>query len=122
MMAGSAYAHEHDGKGVSFETPKDGTTINKVFEVKMEVEGMSVHKAGDLIQGTGHFHIIIDGACVKQGEAVVKDARHIHFGKGQDKTELQLKSGMHTLALQFADGHHVSYGKDWCKTIYITVK
>jgi len=121
-LASSAYAHEGHEHGVSFETPKDGATLDHSFKVEMEVEGMKVHKAGDPIEGTGHFHIVIDGACVKQGEAVAKDGTHIHFGKGQEETYLSLKSGEHTLSLQFADGHHISYGNDWCKTIHVSVK
>ncbi len=121
-MAGAAYAHEGHEHGVSFETPEDGATVGKNFKVKMEVEGMKVHKAGAPVEGTGHFHIIIDGACVKQGEAVAKDATHIHFGKGQEETYIALKPGVHSLSLQFADGRHISYGKDWCKTIHVTVK
>jgi len=121
-LAGSACSHESHDKGVSFETPTDGATLSQSFKVKMAVAGMKVHKAGDLVEGTGHFHIIVDGGCVKQGEVVAKDATHIHFGKGQKETELKLASGDHALSLQFADGHHQSYGKDWCKTIHITVK
>jgi len=121
-MAGSAYAHEGHEHGVSFEAPKDGATLDHTFKVEMEVEGMKVHKAGDPVEGTGHFHIIVDGDCVKQGTAVAKDATHMHYGKGQTETYISLKSGSHTLSLQFADGHHISYGKDWCKTIHVTVK
>ncbi|MDQ6999316.1 MAG: DUF4399 domain-containing protein [Mariprofundus sp.] len=121
-MAGSAYAHEGHEHGVSFETPKDGATLDHTFKVEMKVEGMKVHKAGNPVEGTGHFHIIVDGDCVKQGEVVAKDATHMHFGKGQKETELKLTSGPHSLTLQFADGHHISYGKDWCKTIHVTVK
>ncbi len=121
-MAGSAYAHEGHEHGVSFETPKDGATLDHTFKVEMEVEGMKVHKAGDPVDGTGHFHIIVDGDCVKQGVAIAKDSTHMHYGKGQTETFISLKSGTHTLSLQFADGHHISYGKDWCKTIHVTVK
>jgi len=121
-MAGSAYAHEGHDHGVSFETPKDSATLDHTFKVAMKVEGMKVHKAGDPVEDTGHFHLIVHGDCVKQGKAVAKDATHMHYGKAQTETYISLKSGMHTLSLQFADGHHISYGKDWCKTIHVTVK
>jgi len=121
--AATANAHEgHDDQGVAFETPKDGATLEHTFKVEMEVEGMKIQPAGDLAEGTGHFHIIIDQGCVKKGEAVAKDGTHLHYGKGQTETYLSLKSGQHTLSLQLADGHHVSYGKQWCKTIGVTVK
>ncbi|MDQ6960435.1 MAG: DUF4399 domain-containing protein [Mariprofundaceae bacterium] len=121
-VAASACAHEGHEQGVSFKTPGDGATLSQTFKAEMEVEGMRAHKAGEIVDGTGHFHIIVDGGCVKQGDVVAKDATHIHFGKGQTEAKLKLASGEHTLTLQFANGHHESYGKDWCKTIHITVK
>jgi len=121
-VAGSAYAHGGHEHGVSFEMPKDGATVSQTFKIKMEVKGMQVHKAGDIVEGRGHHHLIIDGACVNKGEVIAKDATHKHFGKGQTETELKLTPGAHTLSLQFANGHHESYGKDWCKTIHVTVQ
>lgn len=121
-VAASACTHADHKQGVSFATPKNGATVSQTFKVGMEVEGMQVHKAGEIVDGTGHFHIIVDGACVKRGDVITKDATHIHFGKGQTETQLKLASGEHALTLQFANGHHESYGKDWCKTIHITVK
>ena len=88
----------------------------------MAVRGMEIHKAGDLVEGTGHFHIIIDGGFVKKGEPVAKDATHLHFGKGQTQASLKLTPGDHTLTLQLADGHHVSYGEDWSRTVQVYVK
>jgi hypothetical protein len=125
MSAGQARAHEDEGghrQGVWFEAPDDGATVARTFEVKMKVAGMKIRKAGDLVPGAGHFHIIVDGGCVKQGEVVAKDAAHLHFGKGQEETTLTLSPGEHALSLQLADGHHVSYGKAWCRTIHVRVK
>jgi len=122
VLAGSAWAHEGSHGGVSFATPENGATLDHTFKAEMKVDGMRVHQAGELIEGTGHFHIMIDGGCIEKGAAVAKDATHIHFGKGQTETYVSLKPGEHTLSLQFADGHHISYGKDWCQTIHVTVK
>ncbi len=119
-IAGSAYAH--DENGVEFDAPKDGATVSQSFKVEMDVNGMKVKKAGDIVSGTGHFHLIIDASCVKKGEVVAHDATHIHFGKAQTETVLKIAPGEHTLALQFANGQHESYGKAWCKMIHITVK
>jgi hypothetical protein len=127
LLAGSlaaaapAFAGEHS-TGVSFQTPHDGATVGERFKVSMSVHGMRTHKAGEPVEGTGHFHIIVDGDCVKQGEPVTKDATHIHFGKGQHETELHLTPGAHSLSLQFADGRHISYGRAWCDTIHVTVQ
>ena len=108
--------------GPYFVSPKDGETVSGKVKVKMGMKGMQVHKAGELIDGTGHHHLIIDGAYVPETEAVPKDAQHIHFGKGQTETEITLTPGEHTLTLQFADGHHQSYGKVFSHTIRVMVK
>jgi len=108
--------------GVEFAQPKDGAIVSSTVNVVMQAHGMKVHKAGDVIKGTGHHHIIIDGAYVPKGDVVANDATHKHFGKGQTETLLQLTPGDHTLTLQFADGHHQSYGKAMSQTITVHVK
>ncbi len=50
------------------------------------------------------------------------DETHIHFGKGQKETTITLSPGKHTLTLQFADGAHISYGKEMSKKISVNVK
>ncbi|MFC1567737.1 DUF4399 domain-containing protein [Pseudomonadota bacterium] len=107
---------------VYFKGVSDGDTVSSPFAVKMSVCGMDVQKAGDVVEGAGHHHLIIDGDCIAKGETVPKDANHKHFGKGQTETTLNLEPGDHTLTLQFANGVHASYGEKLCKTIKITVE
>jgi len=112
---------------VSFVQPVDGATVAGTFKVIMAVEGMKVHKAGEIIPGTGHHHLIIDGNggedfYIPMHAVVVKNHTHLHFGKGQTETTLHLFPGKHTLTLQFADGHHKSYGRALSQTITVTVK
>ncbi|MDQ6969275.1 MAG: DUF4399 domain-containing protein [Mariprofundus sp.] len=107
---------------VEFVQPKDGATVGQAVNVVMAAHGIKIHKAGDLIEGTGHHHIIIDGSFVTKGDVVANDATHKHFGKGQTKTVLHLMPGDHTLTLQLADGHHQSYGKSMSQTITVHVK
>jgi len=110
------------GSAVSFLAPADGAVVSNPVQVRMAVSGMNVQPAGELVTGTGHHHLIIDGQPVTEGEAVPADKTHLHFGKGQTETELTLSPGMHTLTLQFADGKHQSYGPALSKTIRIEVK
>lgn len=114
-----------DQKRVFFVTPRDGETVASTFEVKFGVEGMKVRPAGeDLLEKTsGHHHLLIDDAkgYEEPGQAVREDATHIHFGKGQTETTLTLAPGQHKLSMQFADGAHVSYGKEMSETITVTV-
>jgi hypothetical protein len=109
---------------VYFIEPKEGATVPAKFKVKMGVDGMKIHNAGEAIDNKtfGHHHLIVDGTSVKEGDAVPTDAQHIHFGKGQTETELELPAGDHTLTLQFADGAHRSYGDKLSSTIHIHVQ
>ncbi len=129
LWANIAAACEHEGAcslsctlGPHFISPKDGDTVSGEILVKMGIKGMKVHKAGEIIKGTGHHHLIIDGAYIPENTTVPKDATHIHFGGGQTETTIKLKPGKHSLTLQFADGAHQSYGKIMSHTINITVK
>jgi hypothetical protein len=111
-----------NGAMVSFVEPADGAEVTNPVKVVFQVEGATVKPAGELVEGTGHHHIIIDGTGAEAGTAVAKDDTHIHYGGGQTEAELTLSPGVHTLTLQFADGMHRSYGPGLSKTISVTVK
>ena len=111
-----------DMSGVYFLNLKDGDRVKSPVIVQMGVNGMQVEPAGMVVEGKGHHHLIIDGNFVDKGTMVPKDATHLHFGNGQTSDTLNLSPGNHTLTLQFANGVHESYGKDWSKTINITVE
>jgi len=108
--------------GVSFVSPTDGDTVGSEFMVQMAVDGMEVRPAGEVVEGTGHHHLIVDGGALAAGMPVPSDATHLHFGKGQSETTLKLPPGDHTLTLQFADGQHRSYGPGMSQTITVHVK
>ncbi|MDX8398177.1 MAG: DUF4399 domain-containing protein [Mariprofundaceae bacterium] len=111
-----------ESKGVHFASLHDGAVVTSPLQLGMVVQGMTLAKAGELEDGTGHFHIIIDGGFVPNGVPVAKDAQHLHFGKAQQTASLILAKGAHRLTLQLADAHHVSYGKAWSQTVHVTVK
>lgn len=126
-------AHGHDAHGmpemkaapegakVHFVSPEAGAELKSPVKVVMGVEGMEVKPAGELIDGAGHHHIIIDKPTPDLGTVVPADEHHIHFGKGQTEVELELKPGKHKLSLQFADGMHRSYGPSLTSTIEVTI-
>lgn len=109
-------------KRVFFKNLKDGQTVSQNQLIQFGVEGMKVHPAGELIDGTGHHHLIIDGTPTPTGTVVPADDTHIHFGKGQEETTVKLSPGKHTLTLQFANGAHLSYGPEMSTTIQVQVK
>ena len=126
--AGPTISKIDAGASVDFGSPTDGATVEGPAEngkvkipVKMLATKVKIQPAGQQVDGTGHHHIIIDGQPVAKGTAVPADDTHIHYGKGQTETEVELTPGEHTLTLQLADGYHLSYGPELSKTIKITV-
>ncbi|MEQ8625397.1 MAG: DUF4399 domain-containing protein [Vicingaceae bacterium] len=110
-----------EGAKVYFKNLKDGDVINSPVALSFGVEGMEVEPAGELNQGMGHHHIIIDGEPLPKGTVVPADSVNIHYGKGQTEVEVELPPGQHTLTMQFADGYHQSYGEQMSAQVVITV-
>jgi hypothetical protein len=109
-------------KGVWFMEPQNGATVGQTFKVKFGVKGMDVEPAGDQNKGKGHHHVLVNLMSKPAGEIIPFDDQHIHFGKGQTEAELKLPPGQYKLTMQFADGFHLSYGKEMAATIEVTVK
>jgi hypothetical protein len=117
-LSAAAFAQQ----AVSFVEPANGATVSSPFKVKFAVSGMDVKPAGDMTANTGHHHLLVNATPVKAGEVIPADEKHIHFGKGQTETELNLPPGNYTLTMQFANGLHQAYGPAMNKEIKITVK
>ncbi|MCB0368359.1 MAG: DUF4399 domain-containing protein [Bdellovibrionales bacterium] len=108
---------------VDFQSPKDGAEVKNPIEVKMMVEGMKVIPAGKDLKDkkSGHHHLLIDTGSIPAGQVIPADEKHLHFGKGQTETKINLPPGEHELTLQFADGAHRSYGAKMSHSIKIKV-
>lgn len=119
---GSDYLSVPEGAKVFFANLEDGQTVSSPLKIEFGVEGMEVEPAGELNEGKGHHHIIINGSSLERGTVVPADSLNIHYGKGQTETELELPKGTHTLTMQFADGYHQSYGEQLSATISVTVE
>lgn len=114
-------ASENLPQSVNFTSPENDEKVKSPVKVVMQVQGMKVEAAGEVVPNSGHHHLIIDGESTPEGTVVPADASHIHFGQGQTETEVELSPGKHTLTLQFANGAHQSYGPDMSQTITIEV-
>lgn len=122
LMGGVAAGAQAATQAVKIVEPADGATVSSPFKVKFGVEGMEVKPAGDMSANTGHHHLLINAGAIKAGDPLPFDATHLHFGKGQTETEVQLPPGSYTLTLQFANGAHQSYGPELSNSIKVTVK
>lgn len=107
---------------VDFLNLKNGDIVTSPFKLVFKITGMDISPAGEFKVNSGHHHLLINQTFIEQGSTIPADQNHIHFGKGQTETELNLSPGNYKLTLQFADGYHRSYGKALSKTIQIEVK
>lgn len=111
------------GAEVYFISPQDGETVTSPVTVRFGLKGMGVVPAGLTFDGAGHHHLIVDAKTPALDAPIPADDHHLHFGKGQTETTVELKPGKHTL--QFVVGDHLHIPHDpavMSKVITITVK
>jgi hypothetical protein len=112
-------------KGAEAEiiSPADGATLTSPVRVRFGLKGMGIAPAGIAFENSGHHHLLIDTEAPKDlSQPVPTDANHVHFGKGQTETEVQLAPGKHTLQLLLGDHLHVPHSPPvLSKKITITV-
>ena len=109
-------------QGVYFVEPANGATVSSPFKVRFGLKGMDVKPAGEQVAGQGHHHLLVNLDGQAKGEIIPVDDTHIHFGKAQTETDVKLPPGSYKLTMQFADGYHLSYGKDMSASISVIVK
>lgn len=109
---------------VYFIEPQDDATVPQTFSVVMAAEGLTVSPAGEVAEGSGHFHILVNEDFVPSGEIIpLNTENYLHFGQAQTETEVTLPPGEYTLRLQFADGAHQAYNPaEYGDEINITVE
>lgn len=91
-------------------SPRDGATVTSPFIVQFGVSGMTISPAGEDKANSGHYHLLIDvDALPPMDQPIPKDEHHLHFGKGQTETKLQLQPGKHTLQLLLGDYQHIPH-------------
>ena len=116
-------AHEESSKRVVILQPKNGENVNQTFEVYFGIEGMTLASAGTYEPATGHHHLIIDADLPNLSLPIPSNSNYLHFGQGQDRTQLTLMPGKHTLQLILGDGNHIPHKQPLIsKKIEITVR
>lgn len=109
---------------VFFKSPQSGAKLKSPVKFEFGVENMDLVPAGTRPgdKSAGHHHLILNGGPFPVGEVIpMDDGKHYHYGKAQDKAELELKPGKYTVTMQFADAVHASYGPKLAATIEIEV-
>jgi hypothetical protein len=99
------------GPTVFFANLADGATVTSPVTIEFGALGMRVGPAGEVVEGEGHHHLLINTSLSPEqmAEAIPADDQHLHFGKGERRITLDLPKGPHTLQLVAADGNHVPH-------------
>jgi hypothetical protein len=102
--------YSRDSRSVNFSALRDGFTVYSPFQVDFSIRGMGVAPAGQVIQGTGHHHLLVNTALpMDVSQKIPFNDNHRHFGKGQTGGLVSLPPGKHKLRLLFADHDHRPY-------------
>lgn len=112
-----------EGAEVYFIWPKDGAVMkSRSFRVIIGLRKSGIAPAGTERDNTGYHHLIIDSELPLFDEEIPSDRNHVHFGKGQSETLVELSPGTHTLPLLFADHFHIPHSMPtFSEKIIITV-
>jgi hypothetical protein len=120
LVNGAALAGEtpsaKDAK-VYFINIANGDMVKSPVKVQFGLSGMGVAPAGTEKENTGHHHVLIDRPALGKGEDgaeefnanIISDEKHVHFGKGQTETTLELPPGQHTLQMVLGDKDHIPH-------------
>ncbi len=90
-------------------SPKNGEVVTSPVKVVFGLTQMGIAPAGVQYPESGHHHLIIDAPLPPPGKPIPADEKHIHFGKGQTETKIELKPGKHTLQLILGDHLHLPH-------------
>ena len=108
---------------IFFRYPNNGATVGRTFPVVFGLRNYGVAPAGVRVNGTGHFHVIVDSDAPAVGTLIPTDSLHRHFGTGVIETTLTLSPGVHTLRLVLGDHEHKVISTDLVSTpIRVTIK
>jgi hypothetical protein len=99
-----------DGSSVYIISPQHGEMVSGPVTVKFGLQGMGIAPAGIEYPAAGHHHLLVDlDTPPAMNQPVPADAHHVHFGKGQTETTLELAPGKHTLQLLLGDKAHIPH-------------
>lgn len=91
-----------------FTNVDDGDTVSNPVRFEWQTENYTLESSGEVRQGSGHAHLIVDTDPVPVGNTIPSDDQHVHFGDGSASGELDLDTGEHAVTLQMGNGHHLA--------------
>ncbi len=99
-----------EGADVFILEPGDGATVSSPVTVKFGITNMTVAKAGENIEFSGHHHLLINVSELPDMSAPLPATDQIiHFGGAQTETTIELEPGQHTLQLLLGNYLHIPH-------------
>ena len=90
-----------------FISPRNWARVKSPVTVVFGLKGMGVTQAGSVFKAAGHHHLLIDVTePLDPDSEIPADKNHVHFGRGQTETTIELNRGWHTLQLVLGDANH----------------
>ena len=103
-------SYSDKNKRLFFITPSNGEEVTNPVTIRFGIVGMEIVPAGKDKPMSGHHHLLINVEKLPNMKSPIPaDKNHLHFGKGQTETKLNLPSGRHTLQLLLGDYMHVPH-------------
>lgn len=118
-----AFAADKEPRAYIIE-PANNAVVESPVTIKFGLDNMEVSPAGVENPHGGHHHLLIDAPLPADLTLPIPaDANHVHFGKGQTETTVELAPGEHSLQLLLGDHIHRPHAKPvYSEVIKITVK
>ena len=99
-----------EGAKVFIIEPANGATVTSPVTVKFGIENMTLAKAGDNVEFSGHHHLLINIDELPALDAPLPATDQlIHFGGAQTETTVELPAGQHTLQLLLGNYLHIPH-------------
>lgn len=123
LFGSLSFAAEPATPKVFIVVPANNAVVESPVTIKFGLDNMAISPAGVPHENGGHHHLLVDAPLPDLTQPIPNDAQHLHFGKGQTETTLELTPGEHTLQLLVGDFAHRPHAKPvYSEVVKITVK
>ena len=90
--------------------PIDNAIVENPISITFGISNMELSPAGIKKAFSGHHHLLIDVETLPDlSKPIPSDKNHMHFGNGQNRTQIILDKGIHTLQLLLGDHLHIPH-------------
>lgn len=111
------------GAQVTITSPSEGAAVGPDVRITLEVAGIEIRPAGELVEGTAHHHLFLDTDITPPNQPIpASTGQIVHLGTGAvEHTFTGLAPGDHRVIAVLADGLHFPFEPAVTDTVHFTV-